>query len=220
MTAVIVLAAIAAVFIAIGFVRLRVSAEFKDGLRAEVKFLWKTIVLFPKQKKADKVAKKSKKPKEVTEKDLRKAEAKKAKKEARPSFIRRLGGAESALELLIELIVDLFGIVYTDILRVKFVSAKLDDPATAAKNYGYAWAAAGIIIPLLENNPNFKRHDIDIWLDYEAEKPEVEAELVISVSVGRTMRYLVSKGCKILKIMFKNRKKGGKKYGKAGQQYA
>lgn len=218
LTALIVLAVIAAIFVAIGFIRITIGAKYEGSFSAWVKIAGKTIPIYPKSEKPQKeTAPKKEKPKkaEKPEKQEKPAEPK-----PKQSFVELMGGAKELLDFGLEALVDFFDMVYTDILRVRFVSAKKDDPATAAKNYGYAWAVAGMIIPLLENNKNVKKHDVQIDLDYAAEKPTVEGEIRVSVSIGRVLRFAGSKGVKVLVKILKNRKKGGSNYGKAGKQYA
>ena len=145
---------------------------------------------------------------------------KKEKKEGEPGIIDRLGGLGEVIDFALEAVADFFDMVYTDIFRVKFVSANKKDPASAASIYGYAWCAAGIIIPHLDNNKNVKKYSVSIDLDFEAEKPIIELELRVSVSVGRLVRFAFSKGSRVLVTILKNRKKGGAVHGKAGNQYA
>ena len=218
MTALIVIGCIIALFIAIGFVRIAVGASFlEEKFAAYAKVAGKRIDLFPRPeptrpKKAK--AKKEKPPKE------KKPKEKKEKKPGEQSIIDKLGGIREIIDFALEAIADFFDMVYTDVFYLKFVSAKKDDPADAASIYGYACAAAGIIVPHLENNKNVKKYSVKIDLDFEAEKPLIEGELRVSVSIGRLVRFAFSKGSRVLVTILKNRKKGGAVHGKAGNQYA
>ncbi len=216
MTALIVLACIAAILIALGFVRIRLGAALAEGkFSAYAKIAGVRIDLFPRPEKE-----KPSEPKKEKPEKHEKPKPEKEKKEGEPGIIERLGGLGEVIDFALEAVADFFDMVYTDIFRVKFVSANKKDPASAASIYGYAWCAAGIIIPHLDNNKNVKKYSVSIDLDFEAEKPIVELELRVSVSVGRLVRFAFSKGFRVLVTILKNGKKGGAFNGKAGNQYA
>lgn len=216
MTALIVLACIAAVLIALGFIRIRLGATLAEGkFSAYAKIAGVRIDLFPRPEKE-----KPPEPKKAKPEKPEKPKPEKEKKEGEPGIVERLGGLGNVIDFALEAVADFFDMVYTDIFRVKFVSANKKDPASAASIYGYAWCAAGIIIPHLDNNKNVKEHSVSIDLDFEAEKPIIELELRVSVSVGRLVRFAFSKGSWVLVTILKNRKKGGALNGKAGNQYA
>lgn len=212
MTALIVLGIIAAIFIAIGCIRLGVGAKYDDmGFAAEAKIAFKTIVLYPRQEKPEKPAKTEKSEKEKPEKP--------EKKKSNP--LDMFGGIGGAIDFARDTVASFFRRVYTDRLTVEFVSAKKDDPAAVATNYGYACAVAGIISPMLENNSNVKYYSIRLDMDYEAEKPRIAGEMKISVSIGQLVRFAFSTGARLLILMIKNRrKKGGTDNGKASIEYA
>lgn len=216
MTALIVLACIAAVLIALGFIRIRLGAALAEGkFSAYAKIAGARIDLFPRPEKE-----KPEKPKKEKPEKPEKPKPEKEKKEGEPGIVERLGGLGNIIDFALEAVADFFDMVYTDVFRVRFVSANKKDPASAASIYGYAWCAAGIIIPHLDNNKNVKKYSVSIGLDFEAEKPIIELELRVSVSVGRLVRFAFSKGSWVLVTILKNRKKGGALNGKAGNQYA
>lgn len=212
MTALTVLGIIAAVLIAIGFIRLGVRAKYDDtGFAAEAKIASKTIVLYPRPEKPAKAEKPKKEEPEKPEQG--------SKKKSNP--LDMFGGLGGAIDFARDAIADFFKKVYTDRLTVEFVSAKKDDPAAVATNYGYACAVAGIISPLLENNRNVKYYSIRIGMDYETEKPRIAGEMKISVSIGQLVRFAFAKAARLLILMIKNRiKKGGTDNGKANIEYA
>lgn len=213
MTALIVLGIIAAVFIAIGFIRLGIGAKYDaSGFAAEVKVAWKTIVLYPRQKKPEKPA--------IAEKHKKTEKVEKEPKE-KQNPLDMFGGLGGAIDFARDAIADFFEMVHTDRFVVEFVSAKKDDPAAVATNYGYACAVAGIISAMLDNNRNVKYYSIKLDMDYEAEKPRIAGELKVSVSIGRLVRFAFSKGMHLLILMIKNgRKKGGTDNGKTDIEYA
>ena len=213
MTALIVLGIIAAVVIAIGFIRLGVGARYDaGGFAAEVKVAWKTIVLYPRQEKPEKPAK--------AEKPEKTKKVEKEPKEKRDP-LDMFGGVGGAIDFARDAIADFFEMVHTDRFVVEFVSAKKDDPAAVATNYGYACAVAGIISAMLDNNRNVKYYSIKLGMDYEASSPRVYGEIKVSVSIGRLVRFAFSKGMRLLIMMIKNgRKKGGTDNGKTDIEYA
>lgn len=215
MTALIVLGIIAAIFIAIGFIRLGVGAKYDaSGFAAEIKVAWKRIVLYPRQEKREKPAIAEKHKKEKPEKV-----EKEPKEKQNP--LDMFGGLGGAIDFARDAIADFFDMVHTDRFVVEFVSAKKDDPAAVATNYGYACAVAGIISAMLDNNRNVKYYSIKLDMDYEASRPRVSGEMKISVSIGRLVRFAFSKGMHLLILMIKNgRKKGGTDNGKANIEYA
>lgn len=215
MTALIVLGIIAAIFIAIGCIRLGIGAKYDDkGFAAEAKIAFKTIVLYPRPEKPEKPAK-AEKPRE----EKPKKPEQESKKKSNP--LDMFGGIGGAIDFARDTIASFFRRVYTDRLTVEFVSAKKDDPAAVATNYGYACAVAGIISPMLENNSNVKYYSIRLDMDYEAEKPRIAGEMKISVSIGQLVRFAFSTGARLLILMIKNRrKKGGTDNGKANIEYA
>ncbi len=212
MTWLIVLGVIVAVLVAIGFIRLGVNAKYDGSFVLSVKVAFKTISILPRPEKPPK----AEKPKKVEKPEKPKPE--KSKKGGSP--LDMFGGLRGAIDFGLDAIADFFEMVYTDRLVVEFVSAKKDDPAAVATNYGYACAAAGIITPLLENNRNVKYYSLRLSMDYEAEKPRIAGEIKLSVSIGRLVRFAASKGVKLLILLIKNGKKGGADSGKANIEYA
>ncbi len=212
MTALIVLGIIAAIFVAIGCIRLGVGAKYDDkGFAAEAKIAFKTIMLYPRPEKPEKPAKAEKSEKEKQEKP----------KKEKSNPLDMFGGIGGAIDFARDTIASFFRRVYTNRLTVEFVSAKKDDPAAVATNYGYACAVAGIISTVLENNSNVKYYSIRLDMDYEAEKPRIAGEMKISVSIGQLVRFAFSTVARLLILMVKNRrKKGGTDNGKANIEYA
>lgn len=90
------------------------------------------------------------------------------------------------------------------ILRVRLRLAD-DDPYALSLNYGRAWAAAGNIIPCLEELFTIKKREVDIYCDYEGESTELFMKLDIYLTVWRLIALLAS----YAKLM--NNRKGGVK---------
>jgi hypothetical protein len=87
-------------------------------------------------------------------------------------------------DLVLGLLRDIKKTARIDLLKVRFVAAAKDDAAGAAILYGRAWAAEGIITAVLENNIRVLKKDIDITVDYLAEKPSIFCRADISAPLG------------------------------------
>lgn len=82
-----------------------------------------------------------------------------------------------------------------------------EDPAKAAMQYGYGWAAIGMVTGLVENSFTVKDRDLQVFVNFEehAEKRIfVLAELTIRI--GRLFYVGFGFGIEFLKIILKNRK--------------
>jgi hypothetical protein len=69
-----------------------------------------------------------------------------------------------------------------DELTVHYMSAS-DDFSRAAMNYGRATAAAGIILPILENNFTIKKCDIGTAFSFETSEPYIYVRAKLSLAV-------------------------------------
>lgn len=73
-----------------------------------------------------------------------------------------------------------------------------EDAASAAIGYGRAYAALGIIVPLLENNFKVKKCDIRAEVDYGRTVPEVTADAAITMTLGQLISFVMVYGGKLL----------------------
>ena len=90
---------------------------------------------------------------------------------------------------------------------VVYYQAADEDPAKAAMQYGYGWAAVGLITGMIENVFTIRKRDLQVFVNFEpgAEKRIfVLAELTITV--GQILRIAFGLGIEFLKIIIKNRK--------------
>lgn len=82
-----------------------------------------------------------------------------------------------------------------------------EDPAKAAMQYGYGWAAIGVVTGLIENAFNVKSRDLQVFVNF---KPEAKSRIFIlaelTISVGRIFSIAFGFGIEFLRIILKNRK--------------
>ena len=90
------------------------------------------------------------------------------------------------------------------ILKVRLRLAG-DDPYTLSLNYGRTWAAAGNLIPWLEEIFHIKKRDVDISCDYNGESNVLFMKLDIYLTVARLIALLAG----YAKLI--NNRKGGTK---------
>lgn len=80
-------------------------------------------------------------------------------------------------------------------LRVKRLVLKLhiagENPATVALQYGGAWTAIGGLLPVLEEAFVLKRHELDVDCNFSGGKTTLDAELDISIGLGRLLLCLI-----------------------------
>ena len=81
-----------------------------------------------------------------------------------------------------------------------------DDPAKAAMGYGRAWAAIGAITPSLERLFVIKKRDIRPALDYTISNTQVDAHLVTTITIGRSLALALRAGIRFLKILNERKK--------------
>lgn len=81
-------------------------------------------------------------------------------------------------------------------LRLKRLEINLilggDDPCSVAMQYGGAWAAVGLIFPVLDGAFTIKKHDISVTCDLlEGSRTRLEAKLDLTIGLGRLLARLV-----------------------------
>jgi hypothetical protein len=159
------------VLLAIGFLPIGVCAEYEEDVKASLTVAGIPIVLYPPKKKKEKKEQSHLLPKEE-----------KSKKSI-PS-----------LTDILEVYVPLAGKVLR-LFKQKLLIRKLklhayfggDDPADAALNYGKAWAAIGMAMPLLEENFRIKKRDVGAFLQKDEKKIRLMAEAHLTLTVGQIL---------------------------------
>lgn len=174
----------------------------EDGPLARVIAGFIRIKVFPLKKK-EKKSKKQKKKKTV------KTNATKKKKE--PS---QKGGSIMDFLPLVKVAVDFLN-GFRKKLRVNRLELKLTlaggDPFDLGMNYGKAWEVLGNITPYLDRVFVFKKRDLDVACDFEADKTLIYARLDLTITLGRLLGLVFVAGFRALKEYFKitKKRKGG-----------
>ena len=119
------------------------------------------------------------------------------------------GGVDVMLQLL-DLAFDTLGDLRRKLrvneLTLHVLIGGAEDPAKAAMGYGRAWAAIGAITPSLERLFVIKKRDIRPALDYTISNTQVDAHLVTTITIGRSLALAVHAGIRFLKLLNKRKK--------------
>ena len=186
----------------IGCIPVGVDARYNaEGVFLAAKLGPIRLQLLPqKPKKKKKQQKQQKKPEKAPEKA--------ASQEKKPNPILS-GGVDGILQLL-DIVLDTLGDLRRK-LRVNELTLYVhiggsDDPAKAAMGYGRAWAAIGAITPSLERLFVIKKRDIRPALDYTISNTQVDAHLVTTITIGRSLALALRAGIRFLKILNERKK--------------
>ena len=192
-----------AVLVLIGCIPVGVDARYN----AEGVFLAAKIGPFRLQLLPQKPKKKPKKRKQQ-KKQPEKAPAKAGTQEKKPNPL--LSGGVDGLMQLLDLAFDTLGDLRRKLrvneLTLRVLIGGADDPAKAAMGYGRAWAAIGVITPALERLFVIKKRDIRPALDYTISNTQVDAHLVTTITIGRSLALALRAGIRFLKILNERKK--------------
>ena len=147
----------------------------------------------------------------VEKKHKEKVSSRKKSKKEKP----KKGGSLSDFWPLVDAGVDFLEDLLCRKLRVKLLQARIvmagDDPCDLAIHYGEAWAALGNLVPVLERFLIIKKRDLQVQCDFTAEKTLIDANLVLSITLGRAVSLGVRHGIRVLREYMKIMKlrKGG-----------
>ena len=194
---------ILAVLVLIGCIPVGVDARYSaDGL-----FLAARLGPFRLQLLPQKPKKKPKKRK-PQQKQPEKTPAKAGPQEKKPNPL--LSGGMDGLMQLLDLAFDTLGDLRRK-LRVNELTLYVriggaDDPAKAAVGYGRAWAAIGALTPSLERLFVIKKRDIRPALDYTISNTQIDAHLVTTITIGRSLALALRAGIRFLKILNERKK--------------
>ena len=192
-----------AVLVLIGCIPVGVDARYN----AEGVFLAAKIGPFRLQLLPQKPKKKPKKRKQQ-KKQPEKAPAKAGTQEKKPNPL--LSGGVDGLMQLLDLAFDTLGDLRRKLrvneLTLRVLIGGADDPAKAAMGYGRAWAAIGVITPALERLFVIKKRDIQPALDYTISNTQVDAQLVTTITIGRSLALALRAGIRFLKILNERKK--------------
>ena len=192
------LLAILAVLVLIGCIPVGIDARYNaEGVFLSAKlgpFLLQILPQKPKKRKQQK------KPKKKPEK------AEPQEKKPNPLLSDGVDGMMQLLELLFDTLGDLRRKLRVNELTLYVRIGGSDDPAKAAMGYGRAWAAIGAITPSLERLFVIKKRDIRPTLDYTISNAQVDAHLVTTITIGRSLALALRAGIRFLKILNERKK--------------
>ena len=197
------LAVILAVLLLIGCIPVGVDAAYGEGgIRLAVKIWLFRLQLLPQK------LKKKKKPAKKAAPKQKKPAPEKPAGEKKPNPLLS-GGVDGILELLdlgVQTLGDLRRKLRVNELTLYVRIGGSDDPAKAAMGYGRAWAAIGAITPSLERLFVIKKRDIRPALDYTISNTQVDAHLVTTITIGRSLALALRAGIRFLKILNERKK--------------
>lgn len=169
----------------------------EDGLFLSLLVGAVQIKLFPKSK--------VKKPEKQKKKRIPKSNAAGIRQPA----AKKKGGKLSDFLPLIDVIVQLLG-SFCRKIRVKQLDLNLvlaaDDPCDLAVHYGKAWAAAGNLLPLLEQVFVIKKRNVQVQCDFVADTTLLTARLDLTITVGRAIGLAAKYGVLALREYLKLKK--------------
>ena len=192
-----------AVLVLIGCIPVGVDARYSaDGVFLTAKLGPFRLQLLPQKPK------KKPKKRKPQQKQPKKTPAKAEPQEKKPNPL--LSGGVDGLMQLLDLAFDTLGDLRRK-LRVKELTLYVliggaDDPAKAAMGYGRAWAAIGAITPSLERLFVIKKRDIRPALDYTISNTQIDAHLVTTITIGRSLALALRAGIRFLKILNERKK--------------
>ena len=184
MTALWIILAVALVLTVLNLLPVGVDAAYADdvfSLAARIGPF--RLRLLPKP--PDQKPKKKKPPKSKKEKP---------KKQSAPPDIRTiLALAKLGLQAL-----DRFQRLRVQLLRLVFVSGA-SDPYDTALAFGYVNAALGALTPLAERALRIDERDIQTGVDFQAERPRIDARIVCTIRIGQIVIIALAFGAGFLK---------------------
>ena len=127
-------------------------------------------------------------------------------KKSNPLLSGGVDGMLQLLDLAFDTLGDLRRKLRVNELTLHVLIGGADDPAKAAMGYGRAWAAIGAITPSLERLFVIKKRDIRPALDYTISNTQVDAHLVTTITIGRSLALAVHAGIRFLKLLNERKK--------------
>ena len=192
-----------AVLVLIGCIPVGVDARYSaDGVFLTAKlgpFLLQLLPQKPK-KKPKKRKPQQKQPKKTP------AKAEPQEKKPNPLLSGGVDGLMQLLDLAFDTLGDLRHKLRVNELTLYVLIGGADDPAKAAMGYGRAWAAIGAITPSLERLFVIKKRDIRPALDYTISNTQIDAHLVTTITIGRSLALALRAGIRFLKILNERKK--------------
>ena len=192
-----------AVLVLIGCIPVGVDARYSaDGVFLTAKLGPFRLQLLPQKPK------KKPKKRKPQQKQPKKTPAKAEPQEKKPNPL--LSGGVDGLTQLLDLAFDTLGDLRRKLrvneLTLYVLIGGADDPAKAAMGYGRAWATIGAITPSLERLFVIKKRDIRPALDYTISNTQIDAHLVTTITIGRSLALALRAGIRFLKILNERKK--------------
>ena len=192
-----------AVLVLSGCIPVGVDARYSaDGVFLTAKLGPLLLQLLPQKPK------KKPKKRKPQQKQPKKTPAKAEPQEKKPNPL--LSGGVDGLMQLLDLAFDTLGDLRRKLrvneLTLYVLIGGADDPAKAAMGYGRAWAAIGAITPSLERLFVIKKRDIRPALDYTISNTQIDAHLVTTITIGRSLALALRAGIRFLKILNERKK--------------
>lgn len=199
MTLLVILAAL----VLIGCIPVGVDARYNaDGVFLAAKLGPFRLQLLPQKPK-----KKPKKRKQQQKQpDKEPASSEPQEKKSNPLLSGGVDGMLQLLDLAFDTLGDLRRKLRVNELTLHVLIGGAEDPAKAAMGYGRAWAAIGAITPSLERLFVIKKRDIRPALDYTISNTQVDAHLVTTITIGRSLALAVHAGIRFLKLLNERKK--------------
>ena len=192
-----------AVLVLIGCIPVGVDARYSaDGVFLTAKLGPFLLQLLPQKPK------KKPKKRKPQQKQPKKTPAKAEPQEKKPNPLLS-GGVDGLMQLLylaFDTLGDLRRKLRVNELTLYVLIGGADDPAKAAMGYGRAWAAIGAITPSLERLFVIKKRDIRPALDYTISNTQIDAHLVTTITIGRSLALALRAGIRFLKILNERKK--------------
>ena len=199
MTLLVILAAL----VLIGCIPVGVDARYNaDGVFLAAKLGPFRLQLLPQKPK--KKPKKRKQQQKQPEKAPASSEPQ--EKKSNPLLSGGVDGMLQLFDLAFDTLGDLRRKLRVNELTLHVLIGGAEDPAKAAMGYGRAWAAIGAITPSLERLFVIKKRDIRPALDYTISNTQVDAHLVTTITIGRSLALAVHAGIRFLKLLNERKK--------------
>lgn len=193
---------ILAVLVLIGCIPVGVDARYNaDGVFLAAKLGPFRLQLLPQKPK-----KKPKKRKQQKQPEKPPAKTEPQEKKPNPLLSGGVDGLMQLLDLAFDTLGDLRRKLRVNELTLHVLIGGADDPAKAAMGYGRAWAAIGALTPSLERLFVIKKRDIRPALDYTISNTQVDAHLVTTITIGRSLALALRAGIRFLKILNERKK--------------
>lgn len=194
---------ILAVLVLIGCIPVGVDARYNaDGVFLAAKLGPFRLQLLPQKPK--KKPKKRKQQQKQPEKAPASSEPQ--EKKSNPLLSGGVDGMLQLLDLAFDTLGDLRRKLRVNELTLHVLIGGAEDPAKAAMGYGRAWAAIGAITPSLERLFVIKKRDIRPALDYTISNTQVDAHLVTTITIGRSLALALRAGIRFLKLLNERKK--------------